>query len=1497
MNKLRVSYRVVRSILFSLFLAVVALYGGLYLIISIPAVQTKIKNSLCEYASQYLGGNIEVEKFSLYPFNEIRLKNVKLFTPDGKNCIDIANLGAGISIWKLLSNGQIEITYAELIGLDAKLWQDSPDSKLNIQFIIDALANKDKNKTPSKFDLILHNIVIRRSWVSFDKKWISPVSDSRRFDFNHISLSDINADIALPRISNDNYVIDLRRLTMTEKSGFTVESLSFLATITNRDLSLRNLNIKLPSSNILSKDFEIKFNGLENIGNSLASNLNELSIYNSSVNPSDFAAFFPPLFALQHSYSLSCNIAGNSHDLIVDNLNIESDNGDFKMEVSGNAADYSNQKKIKINLENLKLYSGAASTDLILNTLSVPNGEIRRIVKLLSFIDLNCKGTFSQLNGLAEVEFSAKTAAGLVESSISAIKNANDLYILKGKLSGNDIRIGELISKNNIGLASINAEGNVNVGKNLLNGEISATIPYIEYSGHLLENISLNASKYDNAIDADINVDNNLLRLNASGNTILAGESSEWNVIANLVNANLSELGIVKENGIKNVSAQVQANIVGNSIENIVGNIQGRNLILNKQNGKSLRIEELDFTSTTCESGYMWHLSSDYVNATINSYAPIVGNLKNVATLVNNTLFEPNTNYLTLRPSELISNFDLNAIVLPKNDLFSFFNLPIKLLTAAELSGGYSDNEKGLNVFLKIPYFVQGKNKLIRNTTLNATINENKGVNGNLSSNIPLKKDRLTLNADIGGAHNEYLCHLGWKMDSSQENSGNINLAANIIDNRLLNNKEVRIKVDESKFGLAGENWTIHPAKILYSDNIISVDRLMIAHDSQFLVINGKASSSELDVVNVSLNSINLQYIFDLLNINYVNFGGIATGNAIAAGAFSKNPILKTESLNVRNFSYNEAVMGDAELESHWDGTENKVAINADIVEGSISDTKVRGGIYIKKDSLSFDFYTNHSNIACLQPFMSGFTSKVTGRASGPIKLYGTFADVDLRGRVHADTISLLVDQTNVTYSASDSVFFLPGKIVIPKMRLYDRFGNYGIFSGEVRHNFLKDANFEFDIKDARHLLVYDTDASIGNPWYGRIFANGNAALRGAPGFVSLDGTLVGAPGSTFTLELDEKEVASDYSFLTFTDKNKKEDKVEVSIEKSFEDSISHQYKQLISNQNAVFLMNLSLTLNPDVKIVLVMDPVAGDKITSTGEGAIRMQYDTNSDNFSIYGKYVINQGTYNFSLQDLILKNFHIVDGSSISFNGDPMQGILDIVAAYRVNTSIVDLDQAFANDPDLNRTSVPVDAMLHVSGEINTPTVKFNIDLPTMTPEVERKVRSIISTEEMMNIQVIYLLALNRFYTPEYTGAAQGGELASVASSTISSQISNIIGSLTDKFTLAPSFKSDRSDFSDLEFDVALSSSLFNNRLLINGNVGYRDKSTSLTTFVGDFDIEYLLNRRGSLRIKAYNHFNDASYYLKSALTTQGLGIIYRKDFDNASYIFRKRKKREKQ
>ena len=82
-----------------------------------------------------------------------------------------------------------------------------------------------------------------------------------------------------------------------------------------------------------------------------------------------------------------------------------------------------------------------------------------------------------------------------------------------------------------------------------------------------------------------------------------------------------------------------------------------------------------------------------------------------------------------------------------------------------------------------------------------------------------------------------------------------------------------------------------------------------------------------------------------------------------------------------------------------------------------------------------------------------------------------------------------------------------------------------------------------------------------------------------------------------------------------------------------------------------------------------------------------------------------------------------------------------------------------------------------------------------------------------------------------------------------------------------------------------------MLNNRLLFNGQFGYRDNATQATpSFIGDFDIRYLLYPSGNLSLKVYNQTNDR-YFTRSSLNTQGFGLIMKKDFGRIGELFRKR------
>ena len=515
--------------------------------------------------------------------------------------------------------------------------------------------------------------------------------------------------------------------------------------------------------------------------------------------------------------------------------------------------------------------------------------------------------------------------------------------------------------------------------------------------------------------------------------------------------------------------------------------------------------------------------------------------------------------------------------------------------------------------------------------------------------------------------------------------------------------------------------------------------------------------------------------------------------------------------------------------------------------------------------------------------------------------LLGNFHTIDLYGDIYADDIKFKLDFSNVVYSCSDSVHMTPGNIRFSNVKIHDRDNHEATMSGWVKHDHFHNPTFNFAITGARDLLCYDTNASINPVWYGTVYGNGSAFVTGEPGTVSVKVNMESAPRSKFTFVLSDSEEAQAYNFITYRDRDQLNHPVDTASEqpadtvpdivKLLTQKIAQEQKPSLPTE---YKIDLQGDITPDLQMVLVMDPVSGDKIKATGRGNLRMAYDNSDQQLEMYGKYVLEKGSYNFTLQDIIIKDFTIQSGSAISFQGDPYKAILDIKAYYALNANIKDLDESFADDRELNRTNVPVHAVLMAKGVISQPDISFSLEFPTLTTEAVRKINSIISTDDMMNRQIVYLLALNRFYTPEYmNNSTTNNELTSVASSTISSQLGNMLGRLNENWSISPNFRSNKGDFSDMEVDLALSSQLLNNRLLFNGNFGYRDNAYNAknSNFIGDFDIEYLLNSKGTFRLKAYNHYNDQNYYVRNALTTQGVGIVYKHDFDNWRNFFKRR------
>jgi hypothetical protein len=362
---------------------------------------------------------------------------------------------------------------------------------------------------------------------------------------------------------------------------------------------------------------------------------------------------------------------------------------------------------------------------------------------------------------------------------------------------------------------------------------------------------------------------------------------------------------------------------------------------------------------------------------------------------------------------------------------------------------------------------------------------------------------------------------------------------------------------------------------------------------------------------------------------------------------------------------------------------------------------------------------------------------------------------------------------------------------------------------------------------------------------------------------------------------------ATDTQFITFVDKTPVNAKDSIRISTVYDDLTAMKKAEDEEGSTADIRLSLLIDATPDAAMKIVMDPVAGDYISGKGNGNIKAEF-YNKGDFKMFGNYNIQQGVYKFSLQEVIRKEFNINNGSTIAFNGDPVDANLDIQASYTVpSASLNDLI------PDastiVQQPNVKVNCIMNLTGVLQHPTIKMNIELPNERDEVQALVRNYISTDEQMNMQMLYLLGIGKFYTENNGSERQSDMMSSVLSSTLSGQLNSLLSQVIDNnnWNIGTNFSTGEKGWTDMEVEGILSGQLLNNRLLINGNFGYRDNPMANTNFVGDFDAEWLLNRSGDIRLKAYNETNDR-YYTKTNLTTQGVGIMFKKEFNKWSELF---------
>lgn len=1495
MNKtVRYSYNVVRSIVVTAIVAIVAVYALLYILLSVPVVQNRIKGVVEHELSDTLKTHVTIGSLTIKPFNQVILEAVNIPDQQHKPLFHVDKLAAGISMKSLIADRRIVITYGEIIGLHGHITRPDPDSPTNMQFIIDAFKPKVKRK-PTQFDLEIHNIVMRKSYITYD---VLNKPRKRTFDVNHLAVGDLRADIDIPQLKNNDFLIDIKRMSLNEGSGLKIKNFATRLAITGKQTVISNIQIELPGTLLEPNDQVINYDSLKHVLLYAKRQPLNLSLRHSHITPSDFACFMPALSQFNTPLLVTATVNGYPDDLHVPVLNVKSHNSRITLDLACDLKNLTHPHALAFNLPHFNVQAQASEIAKITSTLVKLKPEPQRIISALGNLSL----TGTARGNVSNVFFKGDVVSSLgpvkIDGTCTRSKGAIDA---RGRIETPRLDVGTLLNKKNMwGELAINANVAINLSHGKLQrGSVKGGVPYVDFKGYRYRNILADVRATANSYEGSFSIDDPNGKLNLNGKAILAGRNTSIDAVVTARQVNLQRMRLVP--GRDNVfSFDGRASFVGNSLDNATGGLSISNISYRAANGKTYHLNNLDLMANNSARPQVVELNSDFMHGSVEGqfdFATLLPSIKGMLSKALPGLFGQYAKYATARSRNMFRfNFELE----PNSEFQALVNLPVKIIYKVIIDGNLSIPDNVLNVTVNAPYLQQG-NKLIEGTSLTASYdNEGNDVIVNAHTLYPSKDGKIAINVDALAARNRIDTDLGWRYNREHDYHGDIKTTTTLSRGEG-NGVVAHVVVTPSDVVVNDTVWKVGQGSLDIAHRAVVVDSIHAGRGEQFINIKGKVSKNPADELALSIKDIDLDYIFETLNISNVQFGGRATGTFLASNLFTGAPRLETPDLKVKNIKYNGALMGDADIESHWDNENQSVAINADISQHNGLHSLINGAIFPKQDSLYFDFNAHKANVEFMKPFMSAFTSDVRGQVSGHAVLLGNFHTIDLYGDIYADDIKFKLDFSNVVYSCSDSVHMTPGNIRFSNVKIHDRDNHEATMSGWVKHDHFHNPTFNFAITGARDLLCYDTNASINPVWYGTVYGNGSAFVTGEPGTVSVKVNMESAPRSKFTFVLSDSEEAQAYNFITYRDRDQLNHPVDTASEqpadtvpdivKLLTQKIAQEQKPSLPTE---YKIDLQGDITPDLQMVLVMDPVSGDKIKATGRGNLRMAYDNSDQQLEMYGKYVLEKGSYNFTLQDIIIKDFTIQSGSAISFQGDPYKAILDIKAYYALNANIKDLDESFADDRELNRTNVPVHAVLMAKGVISQPDISFSLEFPTLTTEAVRKINSIISTDDMMNRQIVYLLALNRFYTPEYmNNSTTNNELTSVASSTISSQLGNMLGRLNENWSISPNFRSNKGDFSDMEVDLALSSQLLNNRLLFNGNFGYRDNAYNAknSNFIGDFDIEYLLNSKGTFRLKAYNHYNDQNYYVRNALTTQGVGIVYKHDFDNWRNFFKRR------
>lgn len=1457
-------------------------FTAVALILQVPQVQTFIVRKAVNVISDKIDGDISFEKIHFQPFRTLLIKNVTII--DRNPVYDAADsskarvdtffraeyITAKLSFDELTKHQGIHLRSVVIENAQMNLvLENNPNALKGGKTSIDNLSRifrikKPENPKKSEKEIFhIKEVELRNMGFSMKNFTTDKIPYKGGICWDDLDVMDIDLRARELQFKAGIMYGTAEHLAFSEKSGYRMEHMSGTAKVGRGKTIVEDLIIDDPWSELRLPLYMMSYDNVKAFSDFISRVRLDAVIDDSKLNFKTLSYFAPELEGNNLKAAVSGKASGFVNDFDITNLRIASSDGGFSGIVNGKMKGLPEIDDTRIDAVVRGLnFTTEGLGNFLSHWMKGKEIDLSRFARGIIFMtEAQAEGRLDDLDITAEINsFLGRLKADL---NIENVVAGNKPLRIRGTAGTEDLDVGKIIGNDMLGPVSLRTGLQATLSKPASLRIDSLFVDRLHFNSYDYTGLKAVGLLSEDMFNGTIIANDPSLNAWLQGGFALSAKThnARYKFYANVEDADLNALNIDKR-GRSRIRFSTNANFTRKENGNILGDIDIAGLRFTNRDSTT-NIGNIKLTSHSSDNVYKMRLQSQFAEGSFNGTAPITQFIKDLTAL-------------TVR-KELPAMFTSKERAW-KGDSYSLdiYTHDTWKVLAFLMPGAYINKGTSLNLTIS------------SDGELEATLNSQRlAVNTNNLQDISLRfsnqedcltGDMTSAKASLGGfsfndSHLKFLAdsnHFGlsysYDNHSSAENRGELVINGGLLrqDGELM----ADISLLPSSLLFNDRQWNIMPSSARVSGRNIRIDSLEVVSGDQRIYAYGSTSQTAKDTLTLGMYRFRLGALAPLLG-EEISVSGTATGDVMLISPMKEKGLLADiicdstfvagEPLGivkVGSFWNEEFQRFDLALKNEYQGKSNIDAVAKLSPKARILDAEV------KLDSL---------NVKYVQPFLADVFSEMEGYISGNILAEGPVSMLEIRSRdTRLDNAMLRVAYTNVPYYAGGLFHLDDTGVYFDNIGIRDRFNGTGTIEGGIRWSQFKDISFDTHIK-VNNIEAINLVEGMNESFYGNLSATGNISIAGPVHSLLLTADAVTSRAGQLHIPMSGAATAGkSVNLLKFVEpvRNIYIDPYEAMLAKL------HDKEQ----RRGDFKVKLRVEASPNVEVFVEVDRSTGNVLSGQGNGLIELE--AGEDIFNIYGDYTLTTGKYNFSALGLVSRVFDIQDGSSINFSGDIMQSTLDIEAVYNTKAALSTL----LSDESSVANRRNVECGIRITDKLSNPRLEFFIDVPDLNPMIKSRVESALSTEDKIQKQFLSLLISNSFLPDEQSGIANNSSmLYSNVTEAMAGQLSSILHKLDIPLDLG--LKYQPTDQGTDIFDVAVSTQLFNNRVVVNGNIGNKqyEGGSVQNDVVGDLDIEIKINRPGTIRLNLFSHSADQYSNFLDNSQRNGGGITLQTEFNS--------------